>query len=66
MIIDRKFILDGTQSYNVKEGDIVIVSVKGNKDFQYKIPDNFSGSISITIKGTLTEIVSTPTDKDII
>lgn len=59
--IDKKFILAGTQSYTLKDGDTIVVKVNNGKEFKYKIPPNWQGAIKITIEGNLTEITPTPT-----
>lgn len=62
MIIDKKFTIKGIQAYTMAAGDTIIIRIKGAEEFKYKIPDNWNGSVSVSIDGVLSEITPTPTN----
>lgn len=59
MIITKRFIIDGSQPYSMTAGDAIVVKVKSGEEFRYRIPDNWHGDVTITIKGELSEILPT-------
>lgn len=63
MIFNKKLVIDGKQAYTMTANDIIIVRVKGQEEFKWKVPDNFQGAITININGELTEITPEDTSK---
>lgn len=59
MIFNKNIVIKGSQTYAMTQGDVVVVKVKGQDEFRYKVPDNWQGDIKIDISGTLTEITPT-------
>ena len=59
MIFNKVLNIDGSQAYSMTQDDQIVVKVKGQDEFKYKIPDNFKGTITISVKGSLTEIEPT-------
>lgn len=59
MNILKSLNIEGVQAYTMTVGDIIKVVVKNQEEFKFKVPDNFQGTITITIKGNLQEIVPT-------
>ena len=59
MNINKKQVIDGQQAYTLTQNDVIIVKVKGSEEFKFKIPDNWQGSVTVSINGTLTEILPT-------
>ena len=57
MIINKKYVIDGQQAYTLTQNDTIIVKVKNSEEFKFKIPDNWQGSITVSIKGELSEII---------
>jgi hypothetical protein len=59
MNIAKSLNIEGVQAYTMTTGDIIKVVAKNQEEFKFKVPDNFQGTITITIKGNLQEIVPT-------
>ena len=59
MNINKKQVIDGQQAYTLTQNDTIIVKVKGSEEFKFKIPDNWQGSVTVSINGILTEILPT-------
>jgi hypothetical protein len=59
MIIEKSLVVKGTQAYTLTQSDVIVVKVKSVEEFRYKVPDNFQGTVTITINGILTEITPT-------
>jgi hypothetical protein len=59
MIFNKNLVINGSQAYSLTQTDLIVVKVKGMDEFKYKIPDNFQGTITISISGSLSEIEPT-------
>jgi len=59
MNLIKKQVIDGQQAYVMTEKNVIIVKVKDQEEFRFKIPDNWQGSITVSIKGELEEIIPT-------
>jgi len=59
MNISKKYVVDGQQAYVMTENNVIVVKVKDQEEFKFKIPYNWQGSITVSIKGELSEIIPT-------
>lgn len=53
--IVERIVLTGSDSYSLKAGDLITLSVKGDSVLHYTIPEGKKGTIQIVIDGTVEE-----------
>lgn len=57
MIFSKNIKLLGVQTYALTQGDVIVIKVKGQDEFKYKVPDNWQGDVKIDVSGSLSEII---------
>lgn len=51
--IVREIKLSGSETFSVVGEDVIIIKVRGDEAFKYKVPTGRSGTVKITIESTL-------------